>query len=118
MSENLPILDLPEALNRSLGDAQFLQMMLEEFQKTIPEFLERFENALRDQDMECVGRDAHQFKGAAANLGIKTVAALALELENTGKNGDSAYAAQTLTRLKTELEKFKQELAAIDWSSL
>ena len=118
MSDNLPILDLPEALHRSLGDVEFLQMMMDEFQKCIPDFVNRLETALRDQDLETLGRDAHQFKGAAANLGVKSVAAVAFELETMGKNGDNTNAAPTLTRLKTEIEKFKHQLAQIDWSSL
>jgi HPt (histidine-containing phosphotransfer) domain-containing protein len=118
MSDILPILDLPEALNRSLGDAEFLQMMMDEFQKSIPDFILRFETALHDQDMEALGRDAHQLKGASANLGAKSMAAIALELENIGKSGESATAAQALTRLKAEIEKFNRKLAEIDWTSL
>ncbi len=118
MPDTLAILDLPEALNRSLGDAEFLKMMMDEFQKSIPDFIVRFETALHDQDMEKLGRDAHQLKGASANLGAKTVAALALELEKIGKSGESVNAAQALARLKAEIEKFNRKLAEIDWNSL
>lgn len=118
MSEDLPILDLPEALNRSLGDVEFLQMMLEEYHKSIPDFIERLETALGNLDLVTLGKDAHQFKGASANLGAKTIAALALELEKIGKSGDSTNAAQTLAQLKVEIKKFEQKLAEIDWSSL
>ena len=118
MSDPLPVLDLPEALDRSLGDAEFLQMMMDEFQKSIPDFIDRFETSLRLQDMEALGRDAHQLKGASANLGAKTVAAAALELEKIGKSGQSEDAARVLTRLKAEIAVFKQKLAEIDWTSL
>ena len=118
MPENLPVLDIADALNRSLGDAEFLKMMMDEFEKTIPEFMTRLKNALDQNDMQSLGRDAHQFKGAAANLGAKAIAAIALELEKIGKSSDGNGAEEALSGLKVEVDKFNQKLSEIDWSAL
>jgi HPt (histidine-containing phosphotransfer) domain-containing protein len=93
-------------------------MMMDEFEKTIPEFMTRLENALGQNDMQSLGRDAHQFKGAAANLGAKAIAAIALELEKIGKSGDGNGAEEALSGLKAEVDKFNQKLSEIDWSAL
>jgi HPt (histidine-containing phosphotransfer) domain-containing protein len=118
MSNDLPVIDISEALNRTMGDVDFLQMMLNEFQRTIPKFLSRIKQALQFNDMDSLAKDAHQFKGTAANLGAKIIAAEALKLERIGKtgnceNGESAYA-----ELQEAVTTFNHYLAQIEWSTI
>jgi HPt (histidine-containing phosphotransfer) domain-containing protein len=118
MTDSLPVIDLPEALNRALGDTEFLKMMMDELFNSIPDFMGRLENSVQTGDMQSLDRDAHQFKGASANLGAKAVAAAAYELEKIGKSADAGASRQALEKLKTEIDRFNQAYAQIDWANL
>jgi HPt (histidine-containing phosphotransfer) domain-containing protein len=118
MTEHVPIIDFPEALNRTLGDVDFLQTMLYEFQRITPDFLNRIDRALHDRDMDSLTRDAHQFKGSAANLGIKGIAAIALELEKAARIGRPAEGEYLFARMQDAVNRFNDQLDATDWSSL
>jgi HPt (histidine-containing phosphotransfer) domain-containing protein len=116
--ENTPVLDLSEALRRAMGDAQFLKMMLDEFHALIPDFITRIENACQEPDMASMGKDAHQLKGAAANLSAKTLAAAALKLEQIGKSGNPEGCEQALEELKQAAENFSRQIIRIDWAGM
>lgn len=118
MSDGQPIIDYPEALTRTLGDVDFLKSMLVEFQEIAPDFITRFQSALQTGDLENLARDAHQFKGSAANLGIKIVASIALKLEKLGLSGNSEGGAQLLDNLKAAVNQFNTYLEETDFSSL
>jgi len=116
--EDTPVLDLPEALRRAMGDVQFLKMMLDEFHSSIPEFITRIEKSCQERDMESISKDAHQFKGAAANLSAKTLAATALKLEQLGKSGNPEGYEQALEELKRAAENFSRQIIQIDWAGV
>ncbi len=118
MPDKKTIVDIPEALNRAMGDVDFLKTMLDELQGMIPEFATRLQKALRQDDMDSLDKDAHQLKGSAANLGAKAIAAAAWELEKIGKSGTSAGAEQAFQRLEGAIEDFKQHMAQLDWSAV
>jgi HPt (histidine-containing phosphotransfer) domain-containing protein len=118
MSNDLPVIDISEALNRAMGDADFLQMMLAEFQHTIPDFLSRINRALQISDMESLAKDAHQFKGTAANLGAKIIAAVALKLEHIGKSGNFKNGESVYAELQEAVTAFNHQLARIEWSTI
>ena len=118
MNNNLPVIDISEALNRAMGDVDFLQMMLDEFQHTIPDFLSRIKQALQFDDMDSLAKDAHQFKGTAANLGAKIIAAVALKLEHIGKTGNSENGESAYAELQEAVATFNHHLAQIEWSTI
>lgn len=118
MTETAPVLDIAEALNRAMGDAEFLKMMMEELQRTIPPTLATLQSAIDANDMENLSREAHQFKGAAANLGAKALAAVALELEMIGKSGSPEGAADRFRQLQSASEVLNRRIEGIDWSAV
>ena len=118
MNNEHPILDIPEALNRAMGDVDFLQMMLDEFQRMIPDFMTRIEQAVQFNDMDALSKDAHQFKGTAANLGAKSIAAAALELEQIGKSGKTDGSASALSELQAAVSRFTEHLPQVEWSAV
>ena len=118
MADSLPVIDLPEALNRALGDAEFLRMMMEELFNSIPDFVARIEKSVGNGDMENLDRDAHQFKGAAANLGAKAIAVAAYELEKIGKSGNVDGSVPAFEKLITQIDLFNEAYSKIDWSAL
>jgi two-component system sensor histidine kinase/response regulator len=118
MTTDLPVIDISEALSRSMGDTDFLKMMLDEFQRMIPDFISRMEQSIQRNDMRTLAKDAHQFKGTAANLGAKTIAAAALELEQIGKSGDPEPSRPAFSKLQDAVGIFTQHLAQIEWSDI
>ena len=116
--EDTPVLNLSEALKRAMGDAEFLKMMLEEFHALIPDFVTRIENAWLERDLAAMGKDAHQLKGAAANLSAKTVAAAALKLEQIGKSGNPDGCEQALEELRKAVEHLDLQITKIDWTGV
>ena len=118
MSDKAPVLDLDEALNRALEDVDFLKMMMEEFQASIPDFVGKINAAIDAADMHGLDEIAHQFKGAAANLGAKQITAVAFELEMIGKNENAGESREAFERLRTAIADFNAEMARIDWASL
>ncbi len=116
--ENTLVIDLGEALKRAMGDVDFLKMMLNEFHNTIPDFLSRLENAYRESDMLSIGKDAHQLKGAAANLGAKSIAGAALKLEQIGKSANPEGCGRALDELKQAAEGFSRHFARINWAEV
>ncbi|MEJ2158797.1 MAG: Hpt domain-containing protein [Desulfobacteraceae bacterium] len=118
MDDSTPIVDIPEALNRAMGDVDFLKEMLEELYQSIPDFTSRIQRALLSGDAETLGKAAHQLKGAAANLGAKSIAHAALQLEQIGKSGSLEGAQQAFDGLEQTLESFVRHLKQIDWTTI
>lgn len=118
MTTDLPIIDISEALSRSMGDTDFLRMMLDEFKRMIPDFMHRIEQSIQLNDMHTLAKDAHQFKGTAANLGAKAIAAAALELEKIGKNDDPEPSRSAFAKLQDAVRIFTRHLAQIEWSDI
>lgn len=116
--DNEPVIDFDEALGRAMGDLDFLRMMLEELQKSIPGFLARLVKDQQTCDMEALDKDAHQFKGAAANLGAKAIAAAAYKLEQIGKSGNPQGSEQAIEELNRAAEAFDRHLNQLDWESI
>jgi two-component system sensor histidine kinase/response regulator len=118
MHDEMPAIDIDEALNRSMGDVDFLKMMLEELHRTIPNYTARIQQALKSNDAETLGSDAHQFKGAAANMGAKAMAHAAFQLEQIGKSGSIEGADEAFGQLKQTIASFNQYLMNINWANI
>jgi two-component system sensor histidine kinase/response regulator len=100
-------IDLETALRRFGGDKEFFKEMLEEFFNYAPKQLEKLVEAIETGDAKMVEREAHSIKGAAGNLGAKTFADLALQLEILGRTKDLAKAKELIGNLQTELNRVK-----------
>lgn len=118
MNSGTPIIDLSEALNRAMGDVEFLKTMMEELHRTIPDFTSRIQLAMQSKDGKTLGNDAHQFKGAAANLGAKAIANAALQLERIGKSGSLEGVQEAFNHLEQTIESFNRHFQEIDWTAI
>jgi HPt (histidine-containing phosphotransfer) domain-containing protein len=116
--DNEPVIDFNEALGRTMGDLDFLKMMLEELQKSIPEFMARLVKDQENCDMGALDKDAHQFKGAAANLGAKAIASAAYKLEQIGKSGNPQGWEQAFEELNRAVQSFDHHMGQVDWESI
>ncbi len=100
-------MDIEKALERSMGDKEFLEEILQEFVSSMPQQLEALETAVTGGDGESIAHQAHTMKGASANLGADDMAAIALKLEQMGKESDLSGARQAIDELGKELQRLK-----------
>ncbi len=84
------------------GDTDFEREVLEEYLQSAPGDLQRLRTAIAANDAKATGAAAHAIKGASATIGAKGFAAIALQLEQIGKQERMAEAAATLARLEAE----------------
>jgi PAS domain S-box-containing protein len=115
-SEGEPPMDKERALARAMGDASFLETMLDVFQKQRDEQLNHLMTALDSKDPDELKQNAHSLKGAAANLGASKIAAIALELEMMGKKNNMAGGPDAVQRLKQEYNHLQEYIETVQWS--
>lgn len=75
------VLDVPLALERIRGDEPLYLMLLEMFVTEYRHIDQRFTQLIQDKNLEEIKAVAHGFKGAAASIGAKQLAAVAEEME-------------------------------------
>ncbi|MBT8340912.1 MAG: Hpt domain-containing protein [Desulfatitalea sp.] len=112
------VIDMEDALTRALGDVAFLKMMFDELLQMIPSLISAIAADVEKGDMAQLSKDAHQFKGATASLGVVGIAAAAYRLECIGKSGNTAEIQEAITNLKTAVADFQDHLSYVDWSDL
>jgi CheY-like chemotaxis protein/HPt (histidine-containing phosphotransfer) domain-containing protein len=105
-----PAIDLKRLRDLSGGDVEFERDILMLLLSDTDERIAELESALRDQDALLVRRIAHTIKGASANAGAKKLGKIAYEIEKIGAHGGLDQAPDTLTHLKSELERVRSYL--------
>ena len=105
--KNIPI-EFETAVDRFCGDRELLENMLEEFLDYVPKQLRTLDKAIKKGDAETVDREAHSLKGLAAQLSVKGLADLSLNLELLGQKGNLDEANDELDKLKTEFQHLKE----------
>jgi HPt (histidine-containing phosphotransfer) domain-containing protein len=99
------VLDLDGLLHRCMGDIDLVQRVLEKFQQRVPEELAEIEKALQAGNAEQLARTAHRLKGSSATVSAEGLVSAAAEIEDAGRQGRMADAADCLTRLHNEWKK-------------
>ncbi|NUQ62479.1 MAG: Hpt domain-containing protein [Pirellulales bacterium] len=74
------------------------------------ELVARIRAAARQSDLEELGRLAHRPKGTVVYLGAPTATAAAHQVEQLGKSGDLAGAAEAIDALERHLKDLKEAL--------
>jgi two-component system sensor histidine kinase/response regulator len=88
-------------LERCGNDARFAQELLGLFLETAPASIEAIRAALRADDLDQLGTEAHSLKGACLTIGANDLAESCRRLEQCGRKGDHA-AAPGLTHAVTD----------------
>jgi Amt family ammonium transporter len=107
------ILHLDALLARCMGDSAVAERILAKFQQRVPDDLVQIEESVRAGEAERVASLAHALKGAAANLSAAAMGEVAARLETAGHNADLDGARARLVQLRSEWERFLQQLPAI-----
>jgi CheY-like chemotaxis protein/HPt (histidine-containing phosphotransfer) domain-containing protein len=92
---------------RFMGDWDFVQMLLEKFERQTDADLEQLEARVAARDAEQTALLAHRLKGAAASLAAESLAATAAKLESIGRNAAMNEAESCFAALRNERERFQ-----------
>jgi HPt (histidine-containing phosphotransfer) domain-containing protein len=109
-ANNFLILDLPAALEAIDGKEELLKKITGIFYNDMPHQLEIFRQALTDEDIKLITRQAHTIKGASDNIKANLLADAALQVEKAAINGRPQEAFGLFKKLEIELEKVRKTL--------
>jgi CheY-like chemotaxis protein len=93
-----------ERLLSNYGDEDLLKWLVTLFLDQLPELISEMDAALREKNLDSLGRTAHSLKGSVSNFGAKNARQLAENLQSAATNGDLEAAAATALQLKAELK--------------
>ncbi len=108
ISEDSQPLDFEKALERAMGDKDFLKMLLGGFIQELPDQIESLKVAVACADTVALMEQAHKLKGAAANLSAYGVSSAAKSLEEIGRSQNMDEANQILEVLLNESKRLTE----------
>ena len=104
------LIDWDEALATVGGNEPLLRQLLEVFLDESEHLMQRISAAIEADDAPQLYRSAHTLKGAAASIGAKATAALALRLERRSGAGETAGMGEAFAELKANLQEVWQQI--------
>ena len=114
-SEETQPLDFEKALERAMGDKDFLKMLLGGFIQELPDQIESLKVAVAGTDAVALTEQAHKLKGAAANLNAYGVSSAAKSLEEIGRSQNMDEANQILEILLHESKRLTEYIERAEW---
>jgi len=105
------VFETEEALSRVEGDLEFLLGLAASFLDSCPSLLTKIYGAIASRDGPELEGTAHHLKGAAGNLGAKTVCGAAERLETMGREDRFDGASEACLKLTSEIEQLRVALA-------
>jgi signal transduction histidine kinase/CheY-like chemotaxis protein/HPt (histidine-containing phosphotransfer) domain-containing protein len=106
------VINWSEAVANAGEDRELLKDMAALFLRDSPELWRKVQEAVAAQDGARLAKAAHRLKGESSVFGAHRALALALQLEQMGKDNDLANAPQTLDQIEIELNRLRRELEA------
>jgi len=104
--EGQTVFDRDELLQRAFGDEDFCNELVNDFSIDTPDYLERLQQAVENEDTIAAAKEAHTLKGASANIGAHALRAAAFEMEKAANAEDSDLLRGLMTQIKREFEAF------------
>lgn len=101
----------PESLLKRVdGDLALLRELVELFAAEAPPMLARIEAAIKNGSASELEKASHKIKGSVLQFSAHSAAAVALELEESGRLGSIAGAEALLIKLRAEIDVLQQTL--------
>jgi HPt (histidine-containing phosphotransfer) domain-containing protein len=109
----LCVLDRDQLRDVTLEDEDLMREVVSALIDDTQRQLERLDRAIRQADSNETVRLAHYSKGACANVGAASTAAILLTIERKAAEGDFGTCGHSLEALTSELEKLRLEAARL-----
>ncbi len=100
-----PPLAIDALLDRCMGDAATISLILGEFEKQAVADLAEIKRHLEGGDCEATARVAHALKGASGILAADTLSGIAFKIERMGRAGVLENEEQLLAELNEEVQR-------------
>ena len=85
-SESLPLIDWSYLESIAEGDEEFKTELMQTYYESTSKSLEQLKQAIAENNYHMITRIAHSIKGASSNLGMISIAAIADDLQQVGKD--------------------------------
>ncbi len=108
-----PVFDINQLRNICLEDAELMREVATSLVKDATAQVAALQDAVEQADSTRCARLAHYVKGACANVGAASLAALMKSIELSARAGDFAACRASLRNAPTELERFSSETASL-----
>lgn len=105
-----PIIDESRLMEEFGGDTEILAELRDLFMEHAPPLYESMRQAMVDQNLEVIARDAHSLKGACATYGAQRIAMVCKVIELAAKAGDWDEVSNLQNQFVAE---FEQTMAAV-----
>ena len=106
------LIDYPSALDRTGGDKEFLNELLDLYVTEFSPAYKKLRTAIKEKDFVTVKYIGHSLKGSSANLSLLSLQEAAYRIELIGKEEDADKAEKALLKLEKEFQRLKDYLAA------
>lgn len=99
--------------NRIHGDVTLLRELVELFTLEVPGMLAKIEEAIQQGSPSDLEKASHRVKGPMLQFSAHVSAAIALQLEESGRIGSMARAEELFQKLRQEISELQQALHAM-----
>ncbi len=107
-----------EALERAMDDVSFLEEVIQEFTRGLPEKIKGLETAIQNKDTKTLSMQTYSLRGSASNIGAGQISSAVLELEKNSDLGDVDPMQDNLENIKNECQIFIDHINTIKWSDI
>ncbi|MFC1891923.1 response regulator [Thermodesulfobacteriota bacterium] len=101
------VFDKEALMVRLMDDEDLAKTVIEGFLVDMPKQISGIKLFINQSNSEQAGNQAHKIKGAAASIGAELLCEVAIEMENTGKTGDTEKMKYLLPQLEKQFEQLK-----------
>ena len=113
------MIELIEFYSRVGYDVEFAVELLEGFvEEDAPMILKELLDAAANGDINLVAASAHNIKGAAQNLSIKTIEIISKNIETIIQSNDFAGLDAEIEKLSNEIVRLKDFIGRDGWAEL
>ncbi len=110
-----PVIDESRLLAEFGDDTEILAELRDLFLEHAPPLYEAISQAVVDQDLAIIARDAHSLKGACATYGAPRLAMVCKVLELAAKNDDWGPINEHLDSFRSEYEQLLQAIGNLNF---
>lgn len=110
-SRSGPAIDMPTLVERCLGNAGFVLLMLGEFQSSISRQLGEIARHVENADHAAMHDAAHTLKGTASTLAAEALRQAAADLEVAADSNDRTLIAALVKRTHREARRCCEEIS-------
>jgi HPt (histidine-containing phosphotransfer) domain-containing protein len=113
LSQTDVVFDIDQLRNVCMEDSELMREVVTALIDDATTQLPALNDAVEQSDAARSARLAHYVKGACANVGAVSMAALLKQIENNAKAGDFDACRASLSSLTAEFRKFSSEAATL-----